>query len=154
MSSGRPRRADSHRRLDRRQDPALPDLTTTSATHVRYVILLMTLAQVLSVATRDNPRIGPSQPVDQLPDIGNLHVSYGAINSTRQCRLLMLAQGCCVQQVRQRQRAEPQQHANFGELMRMYARRLRLVPWEVTPSGGGMRRPAPSCRSSTCCRRR
>jgi len=24
-----------------------------------------------------------SQPVDQLPDIGNLHVSHGPINSTR-----------------------------------------------------------------------
>jgi hypothetical protein len=25
----------------------------------------------------------PSQPVDQLPDIGNLHVSHGPINRTR-----------------------------------------------------------------------
>jgi hypothetical protein len=26
----------------------------------------------------------PSQPVDQLPDIGNLHVSHGPTNRTRQ----------------------------------------------------------------------
>ena len=41
-----------------------------------------------------------------------------------------------------------------GHLKMLAEARALLGALGGCPSGGGMRRPAPSCRSSTCCRRR